>query len=154
MDWLRQLIGDRKVSLVATLDHVELTPTHLVMGLKLDWHNGTNDPIPIKEVLVRVYLGGRGVEPLRFYPLERFERVFARRGLQKTPVAPFRLPPRETYTEQIRFISQEVLDISPGNYAVDVQLTDADNISYTSRIKIGVESTVKYRRSEEWQEED
>jgi hypothetical protein len=39
------------------------------------------------------------------------------------------LPPHAIYNEQTRFISQEVLDISPGSYTVDIQLTDTNNTS-------------------------
>jgi len=82
MDWIKQLIGgweeNRKVSMAATVDHVELSSAHLVVGLEIDFQNKTDDPIPIKEIRVRVYMGGRREEPLRFYPLERFERVLER----------------------------------------------------------------------------
>jgi hypothetical protein len=156
IDWIKQLIagsGSRELSLIVTADHVELTATHLVLGLKLDWRNRTNTPIPIKEVQVMMYLHGQNKEPLRFYPLERFERVLGQRALQKTPVRPFTLPPKEIYTEHLRFLSQEVLDIPPGNYGVDVHLKDISNISYTSRTKIQLASKIKYRRSEEWHED-
>jgi len=155
--WIQQLIGgsptNRKVSLVVTADHVELTSTHLVMGLQIGWTNRTDNPIPIKEIQVRLYPHGRNKEPLRFYPLERFARVIGKMALQKTPVRPFTLPPKETYAEQIRFLSQEVLDIPPGNYTIEVQITDTSDTSYTNRTTIQVRSKIKYRRSEEWQED-
>jgi hypothetical protein len=138
--------------MVATADHVELTATHLVMGLQIGWHNRTDNPIPIKEIQMRVAMRGRSEEPLRFYPLERFVRIPTQRALQKTPVRPFVLPSHETYTEQIRFISQEVLDIPPGNYTVEVQITDTSDTRYSSQTKIQVPSKIKYRRSEEWQD--
>ena len=154
MDWIKQLIGGwgegRKVSLAAMVDHVELSSAHLVLGLKIDWRNETDDPIPIKEILVSVGLGGRAEEPLWFYPLERFERVSIKKGMEKTPVKPFSLPPHKIHTEQIRFISQEVFDIAPSNYTMHVQLTDTNNGSYTNRIKIRVGSEIKYRLSEAW----
>lgn len=139
--------------MVATADHVELTPTHLVMGLLIGWHNGTDNPISIQEIQVRVDMRGRNDEPLRFYPLECFARVIGRRAIQKTPIKPFTLPVNETHTEQIRFISQEVLDIPPGNYTVEIQIQDTSETSYTNQTKIQVPSKIKYRRSEEWQEE-
>src|SRR5271167_3025671 len=124
MDWIKKLFGgsgsSRKLSMAAKVDHVELTATHLVIGLAIDWQNPTPDPIPVKEVQVVVYINGRNEEPLRFYPLERFARVITHRAIQKSPIRPFTLPPKETYGEQIRFISQEILDIPPGSYAVDV----------------------------------
>jgi hypothetical protein len=67
-------------------------------------------------------MGGRREEPLRFYPLERFERVLGKKRILKAPVGPFTLPPHEIHTEQLRFISQKVFDIPPGGYAVDVEL--------------------------------
>ena len=100
-----------------------------------------------------MYLHGQNQEPLQFYPLERFERVLGQRALQKTPVRPFTLPSKEIYSEHIRFLSQEVLDIPPGNYSVDVHIKDTSNTSYTNRTKIQLASKIKYRRSEEWQED-
>jgi hypothetical protein len=154
--WIKQLIagsGSRELSLAATADHVELTATHLVLGLKLDWCNQTNTPIPIKEVQVMMYLHGHKKEPLQLYPLERFERVLGQRALQKTPVRPFTLPSKEIYSEHIRFLSQEVLDIPPGNYSIDVHIKDTGNTSYASRTKIQLTGRIKYRRSEEWHED-
>ena len=154
--WIKQLIADlgsRELSLVATADHLELTATHLVLGLKLDWRNQTDISAPIKEVQVMMYLHGQNKEPLRFYPLERFERVFGQRALQKTPIGPFTLPPKEIHSEHIRFLSQEVLDIPPGNYVIDVYIEDASEASYTNRTKIQLTGKMKYRRSEEWQED-
>jgi hypothetical protein len=151
---LQQLIGGSgtgdKLDLAVTVDHVELSNTHLVLGLKLDWHNQTDAPIRIQDVGVMVYLNGRNKEPLRFFPLERFARGLTKREIQKTAIRPFTLPPDEIHTEQIRFISQEVRDIPPGNYGMDVQLTDTENTSYSNRVKFPVESRVKYRHSEEW----
>ena len=154
INWIKQLVGDRRVLLEATADHVELTSSHLVMGLQLAWQNQTDHPIPIKEIQVRVYLHGRKKDPLRFYPLERFERVPTHQALQKTPVRPFTLPSKETYTERIRFISQEVLDIPAGNYTAVIQVKDTSDISYTNRITLQVQTKIKYRRSEEWPEEE
>lgn len=148
------MIGARRVSLAATTDHVELTSSHLVMGLQLDWHNRTDNPISVKEIQVKVSLHGPNKEPVQFYPLERFAHDPYRRALQKTPVRPFTLPPHETYTEQIRFISQEVLDIPAGNYAVTIQIKDTSDASYTNRITLQVRNKIKYRRSEEWQKEE
>jgi hypothetical protein len=145
------VLGDsRNVSSAAVVDHVELSPSHLVVGLDIDWRNETNGPLPVKEIQMRLYLSGRGGEPLRFYPLERFEHVLTQRAIQKTPVRPFTLPPCEIHNEQIRFISQEICDISPGTYAVDFQITDTSNASYNSRLKIQVEKKAIYRRSKEW----
>jgi hypothetical protein len=152
---IQQLIGGsgtgEKLDLAVTVDHVELSTKHLVLGLKLDWLNRTSDSIRIQDVGVMVYLDGRKKEPLRFFPLERFARAQIKREIQKTAIRPFTLPPDAIYTEQIRFISQEVLDIPPGTYAMDVQLMDTDNTSYLNRVKFPVEGKVKYRRSEEWQ---
>jgi hypothetical protein len=122
------------------------------MGLRLEWHNRTDQPIPIKEIQVKMYLRGRKKDPLRFYPLERFARVTSQRGLQKSPVRPFTLPSHAAYTEQIRFISQEILDLPAGNYDVVVQIKDTSDSSYSNGITLPVQGKIKYRRSEEWQE--
>jgi hypothetical protein len=153
----RLLVGSgasRAISLVAKADHVELTSVHLVIGLQMGWLNRTHEPIPIKEVRVLLYLHGRREVPLRLYPLERFTRVTGREAMRKSPVGPFTLPPREIHTEYLRFISQEVLDIAPGSYAVDVKIMDTDDKGYTSRTKFRLDSKIRYRRSEEWEIED
>ena len=156
MDWIKELIGSwgktRKVSMAATVDHVELSSTHLVVGLGIDFHNKTDEPIPVKEIRMIAYINGRRAEPLRFYPLERFERAMNNNRISKKNVRPFTLPPHEIHTEQLRFISQEVVDISPGGYAINVELTDTSSASYKSRVKIRVDKSIKYRRDEAWQE--
>ena len=62
------------LTVVATADHVELTDTHLVLGLKIAWSNQTNADIEVKDLRVGLFLNRRDKYPLRFYPLERFER--------------------------------------------------------------------------------
>lgn len=156
--WIKQLVGVRKsdprVSVVARADHVELSSTHLVIGLRIDWGNHTKVAIPVKEILLRIYLGGLKHEPLRFYPLERFARVETQRALKKTPVRPFTLPAEEVFSEQIRFLSQEVLDIRPGSYTVEIEVKDTNDVSYTNQLSISLPSKIKYRRSEEWQKDE
>jgi len=151
---IQQLFGGSgeigKLSLAVTLEHVELSEKHLVLGLGIDWYNPTHDPIPIKEIQVRVYLDGWSKEPLRFYPLERFARVDNQRAIQKKPVRAFTLPPKETHTQQIRFLSQKILDIPPGKYRLEVHLKDTSDLSYMNQTNIEVLSKSKYRRSEEW----
>lgn len=155
--WIQQLFGgsgaNSEVSLTATPDHVELSSRHLVIGLKIDAHNQTDSPIPIKEIQMRIYLNGRKEQPLRLYPLERYARILSQRALQKTPMRPFTLPAHETYSEQIRFISQEVLDIPAGNYPADLTIKDTSDATYTSQTKLSLQSKIKYRRSEEWNED-
>ena len=154
INWIKQLFGDQKVLLEATTDHVELTSSHLVVGLQLQWLNKTDQSIPIKEIQLRVYLEGRNKDPLQLYPLERFTRLTTRRAFEKSPVRPFALPAGEPYTEQMRFISQEVLDLPAGNYPAEVLIKDTNDVIYTNRITLEVEGKIKYRRSEEWLEEE
>jgi len=151
MNWIKQWLGSEKVSLDVIVDHVELTSTHLVVGLQMGWTNRTDKPIPIKEIQVKLYLHGKRSEPLGLYPLERFTRVPNQRGFHKTPMRPLTLPVKEIHVEQIRFISQEVLDLPVGKYPLEVIITDTSDISYTNQISILVESAIKYRLSEEWQ---
>jgi hypothetical protein len=156
--WLKKLLGgpglSRKISLSAKPDHVELSPAHLVIGLVLTWRNRTSESIKMKKIQVVCYLHGRKKDPLLFYPLERFERVIGHRALQMTPLSPFRLPVKKPYSEQMRFICQEVLDIPPGTYVTDVQVVDTDDKSYTNRVKLRLTAKMKYRTSEEWQESE
>ncbi|MCE0499628.1 MAG: hypothetical protein LV481_16940 [Methylacidiphilales bacterium] len=96
-------------------------------------------------------MSGRGKEPQMFYPLERFERVLNKQRMLKVPVEPFTLPPHEIHAVPLRFISEKVFDIPPGGYAVDIELTDTNDTRYTSRVKIRVDSKIKYRHDEAWQ---
>ena len=97
MYWIRRLIGvwgeKRRVSMAAMVDHVELSSTHLVMGLKIDWRNETGHPISIKDIQMRIHQAGPGREPLRFYPLERFGRVLNKTRILKSPLDRSRFPP-------------------------------------------------------------
>jgi len=99
---------------------------------------------------VRVYMDGRYKEPLRFYPLERFAHAEFQRAMQKKPLRAFTLPPEETHTQQIRFLSQQVLDIPQGKYRLEVHLKGTDDVSYVNPTTIQVTGKSKYRRSEEW----
>ena len=56
----------------------------------------------------------------------------------------------ETHTQQIRFLSQQVLDIPQGKYHVEVHLKGTDDVSYVNQTNIQVLGKSKYRRSEEW----
>ena len=145
------MFGGRKIALTASADHVELTADHLVLGLELCWQNQTDAPISVKDVQLKVALPGRGKEPLRFYPLERFLHVPNHRAVQKKPVRPFTLPIGEPHTEQIRFISQEVLDLPAGSYAAAIELKDTGDISYINETTLRIRNEIRYRRSEEWE---
>jgi len=132
-------------------DHVELTPTHLIIGLQIEWYNQTDQPIPVKELQAWLYLHGRNKDPLRIYPLERFARVPNQRALQKTPLRPFSLPAKETYADQIRFISQEILDIPAGSYSAVIQIIDTSDVIYKNQITLQLVTKIKYRKDEDWQ---
>ena len=155
IDWIKNLFGKSGTNIrsEATVDHVELTSSHLVIGLNLDWLNETGEPIPIKEIGMRLYLG-KNKEPLNFYPLERFQRVSSLRAIQKTPLQAFTLPPKEVHSEQIRFICQEVRDLQPGSYLIEVQLMDTHENICVNRMKIHIQAKNKYRRSDEWEGEN
>lgn len=154
--WIKPLIEmwrtKSKLTLVATADHVELTDTHLVLGLKIAWSNQTNDDIQVKDIRVGLFLNRRDKHPLRFYPLERFEREFGSRAFEKTPVGPFTLPANEIHTEEMRFICQEIQDLPVGAYMVEVQVIDTSETSHSGRSIIELQGKIKYRRSVEWVE--
>jgi hypothetical protein len=144
-------MGGQEIDLSASAEHVELTADHLVIGMVLSWHNRTAAPISIKDMQLHVALPGRGKEPLRFYPLERFERVPQQRALIRKPVRPFTIPAHQEYAEQVRFISQEVLDIPAGRYGAAIEVKDIGDVCYTNEFTLRVDSQIRYRRSEEWE---
>ena len=155
INWIEHLIGgpsmSRRLRIDAVTDHIELTPSHLVIGLKLDWRNRTREAITIKDLRVKLFRPDDA--PLMLYPLERFEhlpRIRAKKPLKKTPLSPFTLPPHITYTEQIRFLSQEALDIAPGEYTAEIQIEDSNNHSYTQETQLELESRLKYCINDEW----
>lgn len=150
MPLIEKLRTKGKLTLVVAVDHVELTDTHLIIGFKMEWGNRTDDAIAIKDIQVQVFLHGRDREPLQFYPLERFARIIGQRAIQKTPISAFTVPAGEVHVEQLRFISQEILDIPAGKYTMDVQVEDAGDNHHTNRALIELQSKTKYRRSEEW----
>jgi len=139
---------NRKLTTAATADHIELSATHLVLGLKIDWINRTLHSITIKDIQVAVSLSNRNEEPLRFYPLERFGRSHTGRGYQTTPLCTFTLPSQQNHTEHLRFISQQVLDIPAGNYSVEFFLKDIEDILYNCGANLQIENEIKHRQSE------
>jgi hypothetical protein len=151
MNWIKHLMGGQEIALHASADHVELTADHLVIGLELSWQNRTAAPISVKDIQLQLVLSERGKEPLRFYPLERFEHVSNRRALQKKSIRPFTLPPDQPHAEQIRFISQEVRDIPAGKYEAAIDILDLNEISHRNEITLRFRSEIKYRQSEEWE---
>ncbi len=143
---------NRRVHVLAKVDHVEIGASHLVLGLNVGWHNTTTDPIAIIEIQVMLYRRNDEELLLHLLPLERFARVIGVRAIDRTPLSQFDLPPKETHTENIRFISHARFDIPPGTYIVDIQVRDTNHNSYTRRTKIDIENKMKYRLSEEWTE--
>jgi len=156
--WIKQQVGDwitsRKVSATAKVDHVEISSTHLIIGLQIDWKNLTNAPITAKEIQARLHLNKGKKGPLRLYPLGCFDREESQGGLQKSPIRPFTLPVGEIHTEQIRFISQEHLDIPIGDYLFELQLTDTNDNTHSNQLSLALCRKFKYRRSDEWQLEE
>ncbi len=155
---LKQLINEwggisPSLGVVVKSDHVELSSTHLVIGVEIDWTNQGTELISVREIQMGIYLAKRSKEPLRFYPLERFARVFTHRAIQKSPLHAFKIPPHHSHSERIRFISQEVRDIPPGTYMVDIVVKDIHEVRHVSRTEIELVAKQKYRRSEEWDEE-
>jgi hypothetical protein len=150
MYWVKQLFGgNRKVSMAATVEHVELTSSHLYLGLTFEWLNETRNPILIREIRLWLYLNGRGEDPLRFHPLERFAHVIGHLGIQKSPLSPFKLPVKQVYTDSLRFICQDVRDLPVDTYAAEIEAKDDDGNSYLTRTHLVVENSMKYRRSDE-----
>jgi hypothetical protein len=145
--------GKKGLTLSALVDHVELSDKHLVIGLHIEWQNYTEFSISVKGIQILAYLHGPKKEPLSLYPLERFSRnAVQKKVIVKTPLEPFFLPMQEPHSEHIRFISQEVFDVEPGTYTVDIQVEDTSDVTHTCRTKVRVAHEMKYRRTEEWDE--
>jgi hypothetical protein len=147
-------LGGSKVAVDVVTDHVELTSAHLVLGLQLQWNNRTANSIPVKDIQLKVYVRGEKKDALNFYPLERFERSAVRKAIVKSPIRPFTIPAHEARTEQIRFISQEVLDIEKGSYAAALQVTDVNEAVYEYKVRVRVRNEQKYRHTEEWERDE
>ncbi len=147
---IRQWRMSRNVSVMATVDHVEIGSSHIVLGLNVSWENKTNHPITVIEIQVMIYRRRDDELLLRLLPLERFARIDIKRTLEKPPLSHFTLKPKEIHTEQIRFLSHGNFDIPPGNYTIDILIRDTKHNSYTRRTKIQVENRAKYRLTEDW----
>jgi hypothetical protein len=140
----------RNVNVLATVDHIELASSHIILGLNVAWENKTNDPIAIIEIQVMVYKRRDEELLLRLLPLERFGRPDIKRTLEKSPLSQITLPPREIHTEHIRFLSYGNFDLPPGTYTTDILIRDTNHNTYTRRTKIDVENKMKYRLTEDW----
>lgn len=149
---LHQWRISRHVNVLATVDHVELASTHIILGLNVGWENRTDHPITIIEIQVMVYKRKQDELLLRLLPLERFARIDIKKTLEKPPLSQITLPPHEIRTEHIRFLSHGSMDIPPGTYTTDIQIRDADQNTYSRRTKILVENKMKYRLTEDWTE--
>jgi len=101
---------------------------------------------------VVLYKKGQEEVLLNLLPLERFGRLDIQRTLLKTPLSQFKLRPKEIHSERIRFISHQSLEIAPGIYTIEIQIRDSNNISYTRRTKIEIETRMKYRLADDWTE--
>ena len=145
--------NNRTVTAHAAVDHVELAGSHTVLGLIVEWQNLNEKPITIVEIQVVLYQKGNEEALLQMLPLERFGRKDIHRTLLKTPLSQFKLNPNEPHREQIRFISHLSHDIAPGVYTVEIQIRDTNHTSYTRRMKIDIESRMKFRLADDWTEE-
>jgi hypothetical protein len=140
----------RNVNVMATVDHVELASTHIILGLNVGWENKTETPIIVVEIQVMIYKRKDHDLLLRLLPLERFARKDIRRTLEKPALSQFKLKPKEIHTEHIRFLSIGSFDIEPGTYTTDIQIRDTKHNTYTRRTKIDVVNKMKYRLAEDW----
>ena len=148
------MFGGSKVALGVTTDHVELTSVHLVLGLQLQWENRTEESIPVKDIQLALDVHGPKKEYLHFYPLERFERSSHRNAIEKSPMRPFTIPGQGARTENIRFISQEVLDLDKGSYAGILHVTDVNEAAHDYKVHVRVRNEHKYRHTEEWERDE
>ena len=91
---------------------------------------------------------------LLFYPLEGFRHATSRKAIRKSPIRSFTIPCDDVHTEQLRFISQKVLDLGQGSYAGTLHVTDANDAVYESKIRVRVQKELKFRRTEEWERDE
>ena len=149
MNWLKRLMGT-KVSAGATADHLELSEACTVLGLKISWFNLTHKPIFINDLELKLYLDGKNQEPRSFSPLERFARVAGQRTFQKAEFTWAMLPPGEHHVEEVRFLYEEAVDIPPGKYRIELEITDLESTRYTVRTDLQINAKIKFRQTEEW----
>jgi hypothetical protein len=140
----------RNVNVLAEVDHVELASTHTILGLHIGWENKSKEPITVMEIQVMVYKRRDDEVMLRLLPLERFKRRDIQRTLDKTALSQFTIQPGEVHAENIRFLSHGETDVPVGTYTTDVLITDTDHNHYSRRIKLNVETRMKFRLEEDW----
>ncbi len=154
-----------QVAVSATVDHIEVGPNHLILGLNLDCQNRSDEPLSIVDMQAKLYRrhDTRGIAPntvlddlveakilLHLLPLENFARQPGLKPFKKKPLSYFSLSPRTTHTVHIRLVCHQGYNIQPGIYTVDITLQDASHNRYTRRTKIHVENKMKYRTSADW----
>ena len=149
MNWLKRLLGT-KVTAETIADHIELTDASTVLGVNIRWYNLTHAAIFINDLQLRIYPAGGNGEPLSFSPLERFARVSGQRAFKKELFTWSMLPPGETHIDEIRFLLEEAVDLPPGKYGVEIEITDLENTRYKLRTDVLIESKIKFRQAEEW----
>jgi len=141
---------DPKVYVDLSLDHIELAENYLMLGLNFDWHNGTANPITIREVQIKLFNKGRLEEPILFRSQGHFTRLPAQKVITKIVGAKsFLLPAGKSHQEGIRVFTRAILNLEERTYPVEIHATVADG-TYVHRAEVQVTNRIKYRTSEAW----
>ena len=127
------------------LDHVELSSDSLILGLQLTWKNATEAPVEIHEVAVSLFHQGKTVMPLPLAYNGRFVRIPYQKTVTKIAgVRSFHIDAGVSHTENLRFLTREILDLKEGAYPIELHTTVNDG-TYLHSFDLKVANTLKNR---------
>lgn len=139
-----------KVYVDVSVDHVELAEGYLLLGLNLEWHNQTAEPIMVQEARLRLFEKGRKKEPIKFDFQGHFARIPGQRVIKKSVgEKSFRVPAGKSHQECIRFFTRDLLNLEEGNYPVEIHAVVPEG-TYVHQAHVQITPRIKYRTSEAW----
>lgn len=139
-----------KIYVDVTVDHIELAEDYLILGLNLDWHNQTADPMPVREVQIDLFHQGRQKEPAKFLFQGHFDRIPHQRVIKKSiGEKSFVVPAGKSHMEHIRFFNRTILNLEEKSYFVEIHAMVPDG-TYVHQAHVPITNRIKYRTSEAW----
>ncbi len=127
------------------IDHIELSPDSFILGLHLIWRNTTDQPIEILEVTVDLFHQVKPGTPLSLTYHGRFVRIPYQKTVTKIAgVTSLQVHPGTSRTENLRFLTREILDLKVGTYPVELRTIVAEG-TYVHSFELEITETLKNR---------
>jgi hypothetical protein len=127
------------------IDHIELSEEHLILGLRLTWHNETLEPIEIREVMVNLFHEGKKKNPVSLIYNGRFVRIPYQKAITQIAGAnSFHIEAGCTQVESLRFLTRDLLDIKDGSHPAELHTTVRDG-TYLHNFDLKIVPELKHR---------